>query len=380
MSRATATQTLNGPHPVGPLMARVVVAALLLVSAGLAGCLGEEQDAQVDPTNATGSSSGSGPSDPSTTAGADADRTASEQNASGPVESPQLEPGDWWRYRVEHSLADEPITVTLAVAEATRDSYRLGWVEAEPALPTLLFHLPPVGELSRPDLGSWWHDDEVRILDFPLVDGKTWSGSLGDTQLTYTASRDGAHAGGALFTVEGADGNGTVHLRAEYSQALGFYRTIERFFPGNDEASPGVYLEDSGDAASLDGPIQVPSMEDLANAAMVGPDPMEQRPPVGDPYGTFTVENGTSWLVLGGFLGGAEGHYEVEWRQPTSGPIIMATTNSPGASSMGFVHAELADAEGQWSYRLAAAGPGFVFAEAIGVTLDEVPLDDPSGG
>lgn len=344
-------------------MTRAWVLALLLLSASLAGCLGGSEDAP-EPT-APASTNGTAGTEPGTGSG---NGTEADQAAStGPVSSPSLTAGTWWRYRVEHALTEEPVEVTLAVAEATGSSYEIGWTDPQPGLATLIYHFPPVGTIQRPDLGAWYHDETVALLDFPLEDGKTWTTQLGDSELTMQAERNGTFQGGPHFTIRGTDANGALALNVEYSAAVGFYTSIERFFEGRGEPSPGIYLEETGDAASIDGEIVVPEMEDLVNTANLGPDPEAQRPPAGEVHGSFTVDDDHDYLVLGAFMGGGPGFYQTTWRPQQAGPITSFTTNEPGSSSVALSQVQISGPEGSWTYDLTAGGPGFVFAEAIGV-------------
>lgn len=344
-------------------MSRAWVLALVLLSASLAGCVGGSEDAP-EPT-APASTNGTAGTEPGTASG---DGTEADEAASaGPVSSPSLTAGTWWRYRVEHALTEEPVEVTLAVAEATGSSYEIGWTDPQPGLATLIYHFPPVGTVQRPDLGAWYHDETVALLDFPLEDGKTWTTQLGDSELTMQAERNGTFQGGPQFTIRGTDATGTLALDVEYGAAVGFYTSIERFFDADGEPSPGVYLEASGGPASLDGEIVVPEMEDLVNTANLGPDPETQRPPAGEVHGSFTVDDDHDHLVLGAFMGGGPGVYQTTWRPQQAGPITSFTTNEPGSSDVALSQVHISDPESSWTYDLTAGGPGFVFAEAVGV-------------
>lgn len=349
-------------------MARGALLVGLLVVASLAGCTGS--DAPADPGNASSSALSSNATSPST-----ADPGEDASNASGPVESPSWEVGTWWSYRVEHALG--PTTdVTLVVAEADQARYRLGWVQVRPGLPTLLFHFPPVGELSRPDLGWWYHDDTVTVLDFPLEDGKTWTGSMGDDELTYTAEQVGTRDGQPTFAIEGVNGTGVTLLEAEYSPSVGFFTKISRYFDADGSPSPGVELLEHGTIEDLpgNGTVAVPSMTDLVDHAVMGPDPETGRPPMGQPAGTFTVDEEVSWLALGAFMGGAEGAYQASWRAPDGGPEAFTVTNGPGDSAVTLYTAYPEDPAGQWEYEATAGGPGFIFLEAVAVTTDAVDV------
>lgn len=351
-------------------MAREALLAIVLLSAGFAGCLGSE------------------PSEPATTAQNREQANVSQRNGTaaaptnatdparaGPVESPSWEEGRWWRYEVDHALA-ETRTITLVVAEATAQAYRLGWTEVEPALATLLFHFPPAGELTRPNLGWWMHDETVAILDFPLEDGKTWSAHVGDQDLRFTAERNGTRDGAPVYTIEGVDGNGTLHVEARYSAAVGFFTQMARYFDRGGPPSPGVQLVDHGNASTLpgDGTVVVPSMTDALDHAVLGPDLEQGRPPTGQPAGTFQVDEGTSYLAFGAFLGGAEGVYEVGWRAPGGGPTVVQEENAPGEEAVYLATSFPSDPAGRWEYQAAPLGPGFVFLEAVAVTTETVTV------
>lgn len=356
-------------------MARGAIVCILLATAALAGCVGG--DDPVDPTNATApNGTQASPSDP--TDGGEAS-PGSRQADRGPVESPAWQVGDWWRYRVDHRLG--PTTnVTLAVAETSQSTYRLGWVEPMPALASVLYHLPPAGEISRPNLGWWWHDETVHLVEFPLEDGKTWTASLGDAELTYTASAVQGTDDARAVAIEGTNETGARVIDATYDADVGFFTHVARFFDADGSPSPAVELVDHGSLADLpgNGTVHVPAMTDLLDRSLVGPDPATGRPPAGEPAGTFQVEEGTDRLVLGAFLGGAQGIYEASWQPPTGGPEVMVDTNGPGDDDVALFTTYPEDPAGTWGYEATAGGPGFVFLEAVGVTLDTVYLASPA--
>lgn len=350
-------------------MDRAWALALILLAASAAGCLsGGDETVETTAPAPNGTTS-----EPSAGAGSSGGAGAADADASepGPVEAPAWEVGTWWRYRVEHTLIDEPLTVTLVVTDVSSQAYTVGWAEAEPGLRTLNFHLPPVGELTRPDLASWWHGERGRILDFPLEDGKTWQGTLGSEQVSMQAERNGTFQGAPSFTLTGTGPSGNLTIRAEYSPAVGFYHSIERFFPGNPGPSPGVYLEETGGPEGISGTIHVPAMTDALHADQVGPDPETGRPPAGETAGRFTVDIDADRkvLVLGAFLGGASGVYEATWRPEDGGPIVAFAPVPPSSDAIRFVQQLEPDPARSWEYSLSAAGPGIVFSEAISVGL-----------
>lgn len=351
---------------------RAILLAALALAVPLAGCLGGQGPA-TDEGGPPATPSNTTPEEPGSGEGASG---ASSTDASGPIESPAWEIGDWWRYRVEHTLG--PTTnVTLVVADASPDTYRLGWTETTPGLPSLLYHMPPAGELSRPNLGWWWHDETVHIAEFPLEDGKTWTAALSDADVTYTAQRA---TNASTVAIEGVNATGARVIEAVYDADVGFFTRMARYFDADGDASPSVTLAEHGTLDGLpgNGTVQVPTMTDLLDHGIVGPDPAAGRPLAGDPAGTFQVGEETSRLALGAFLGGAEGVYEAAWQPPDAGPDVMVETNGPGDAAMNLFTAFPTEPAGTWGYEATPGGPGVIFLEAVSVSLDPVEVSPAS--
>lgn len=343
-------------------MRTALVVALLLVTTAWAGCLGggDEPGTPEGPPGEGNETPGDGTDPPE-------DGNATEASV---AQSPDWVVGQWWRYEVDHSLA-EPFEVTLVVASTSEGSYQLGWTDVDPGLRSVVFHLPPAGEISRPNLGGWWHGDTVEILDFPLRDGKTWQSQLGDQTLSYTATAQDVPGSAPVFTIEGTNETGALLVDAEYDAAVGFYSSIERFFEADGDPSPGVELLEFGIGAETsggNGTVQVPTMTDLADVFATGADPTGQQ------QGSFTMAEEMDRLILAAFLGGGPGSYKASFTPPEGGPVVFTNPNGPGDDGVLLEWVFLDGPTGEWRYTANPTGPGFVISEAMGVSLESVQL------
>lgn len=345
------------------------VLLVLVAFAALSGCLsGEEapeadEEPELDQTDAPGGEQG------------EEVQTDAEQGPIEEVQAPEWETGDWFTYEVDHQLGPSA-EVTLVVTDVSSGSYTLAWADPEEALPTLTYHFPPVGEVQRPNLGWWMHGETGTIVDFPLEDGKTWtatfSGEEYDYEATFTEGEEGL-----VVDIRGESTEGEGFIEATYDPRVGFFTSLERTFEEGGPASPGVELVDSCARESL--PVSTAyevTPEDLAYEFVAGPNLEEQQPPFGGPAGTFSVSDELDRVLVASFLGGGEGAYEASVIRPPAGVNVYQNVNDPGSEGMELAYSVFEDPEpGSWSYTASAGGPGIVILEAMGVSLEEVPLD-----
>lgn len=349
-------------------MAREVLAALVLLAAGLAGCMGDDAGDRAAP--ATAQDAETQAADATANGSAEAREDAVEPR----VEDPGWSVGDWWRYDVSHRLGPDA-SATLVVTDVRPGAYTLAWADADEALETLVYHMPPAGEVSRPNLAWWVHGEQAGLLELPLEDGDTWTGTFSGTDFAFQADvavEDGA----PVATVEAQAEDENQTLTATFDAEVGFFTEMTRRFEPDQEPSPAVTLAEHGsiDDAPTDG-LQVPEPADLVHHVALGPDPATGRPPIGDPAGTFTVENGTDRLALAAFMGAGPGVYQVAWQPPDGGPTVTVDENQPGDDSFSTTIRTVEPAEGTWAWDTLAGGPGVVVFEAVGVPLEDANLD-----
>lgn len=350
---------------------RTRTALIILVAlAALAGCLGggeapeADEDAEIEQTDQPREE--------------EIETQGEQEDDQAPLEtvpSPQWEEGDWFTYQVDHQLGPSA-EVTLVVTDVRSGSYTLGWANPAEAMPTLTYHMPPVGEIQRPNLGWWMHGETGNIVEFPLEDGKTWistfSGEEYEFEATFVEGDEGT-----VVDVTGENPDGEERIEATYDPEVGFFTSLERTFEEDGPASPGVTLGDHG--AREDLPVSTAyavAPEDLVYEVVIGPDVENQQPPFGGPGGTFSVGDDVDLLLTASFLGGGEGVYEVSWTQPPAGTHVYETVNGPGDASMNLAYNVFEDPEsGSWTYTATAGGPGIVIVEAMSASLEEIPFD-----
>lgn len=143
---------------------RVLLLSLLLLTAGVAGCMSDDED----PSGGAGDGSGAG------------DDGSDQGSGSGPgdqapretgIPAPSLQPGRAWTYEAT-GVYDTGTTLTIVVAEATDEGYLFAGKDPADLVEEVAWDRPWQGpmdaELNPAD------GDGPRLFDFPLDDGKTW--------------------------------------------------------------------------------------------------------------------------------------------------------------------------------------------------------------
>lgn len=130
-------------------MTRLALAALV-VTASLAGCLGDE-------------GTGGSPMVPS----------AGEAR----VAASTLEPGRWFAFQLETGSGAR-FDFTTVVVEDGPDAWRLHTDDPLVAVFESVFDIMLLGSFARDDLTTVWNDEPFTLYEFPLVDGGRWRSSM----------------------------------------------------------------------------------------------------------------------------------------------------------------------------------------------------------
>lgn len=283
----------------------------------------------------------------------------------GPVaHAPSWSPGTWWTWEVTgRSFGTYELTTVVARDAADGATAAVGYTDVEPGLRSHVFHVPPVGEVRTEDHAWTVHDAPARLVDFPLHDGKTWTGTFEDREVAFEAAaveRDGR----TVFAVNGTyvafDGQGPRYV---YDPALGTFSELHIHYGGGTPFSSARVVAHGADHRGV---VHIPEPRDkfLGGAGFPG---------VPDPVRSFAADEGKHWLVFGCYLGGTAGRYEITYVPPSTG-------EDPLTCSFGHQGTEFANdvqvlwrasVPGDWTVRFGVVGAGYAEAEVVGV-WDEV--------
>lgn len=143
--------------------------------------------------------------------------------------------GDYFGHHLFFSAQDtEGYHIDVIVDGETDDSWHLVTDDLEVAIFEEVLDIPITGDLAKADLETTAFGGQSKVYDFPLFDGKTWTGNVKygffDTEvydLTFTATyaEDVTPFGDGRpgFKISGALSNGTVVLETDYDPSFGWY-------------------------------------------------------------------------------------------------------------------------------------------------------------
>lgn len=279
-------------------------------------------------------------------------------------------PGDWWTWRFTSASHPEPRQVTTLVLAADAAGYVVGPTDLEEGLAALPTHVVPLGPVAAADLSWDAHGVPVALVDFPLADGKTWSGDLwfapGLTYSARAADVPGPAGPEPGFAIEARDGSDVLQARANWSTARGTFLEVHYYF-GAAAPFDSLVLVEQGRGRTEPGFVLEIASPYRAGAAIPvvgvgGPPPAP---------GGFDVADGATDVLFVCFLGGAPGTYEGALRAPSGANARCSLQNPPGDGKVVEQAVRLAAEPGAWSVALAPAGQGFAFAEAFAIAATE---------
>ena len=361
---------------------------LLLLALGVVvpGCLGA--DGPVDPASPSGAPSGGNVTidasrpDPSfggnVTLGAEA---PPDVNATLDA-APRLQVGEWWRIRLESPLDGTSSEFVRVVAAIDGDTYVFGmphegwWKEA------VIYHTPAFGDVNAADLSYNTHDVLFTPLQFPLVDGATWTTEFSGgppmtasvtvtspTEATVTFTSPACGPFGLLAAVGQCGGENTL-LELVYDATIHEVREFKH---------PTVTFTVVAHGYDYQGWVTVPRGEDLVFFhGRIGPALDIGLQPAPSPLETVNVNGGfnrVSFIQVVQSIGGAPGAYREAATAPDGTQYV--TEGIPASSPFTIVFHEAADPDGDWQLEHLAGGPGVVFIEGIAYHQYDVHL--PSG-
>lgn len=175
---------------------REALLAVVLVTAGLAGCIG----------------AGETSTDPAGTASADEARTLDAP--------PDLQVGEWWTVQVEGQQSFDTFETTIVVADRTDETLTVGVPEGDFTDAMQIIHLPPLGSVDRGTLS--WHVmyDRFQPARFPLEAGDEWTTQFHGNDVTARVAS--AADGEAVVKMTGQNERITVTYDAEMGMVTSF--------------------------------------------------------------------------------------------------------------------------------------------------------------
>jgi hypothetical protein len=219
-------------------MLRAAAAALLLSSL-LAGCSGEAAPADGATPEANG---------PAGEATVPLDATSS-------VAAPSWQVGQWWEWEVFFADGPREDTFCSIVTSVAGTSYSLAtekdWASKEEAA----FDVPLLGAAAKGDLSTQGWGGDLRLLQFPLTDGKTWTATMPniawdvllpaqEAEIAMEARFDEGLQG---YRITGTAGGGKV-LEATYLPSTGWFGELvfHDIDPGQEAVEIGFRAKSTG--------------------------------------------------------------------------------------------------------------------------------------
>lgn len=223
---------------------------LLLVTAGLAGCVGGE-DAPTEATSTDPDGTGSTAVEEGSTARGSAGQ-AVELGRNDTVEGPSWQVGQWFGYHIFFGPNDtEGFHYDSAVVEDTGDAWLLAPANRTLSKLEAMWDLPVLGSFSKQDLSTTQDGEPFAWYDWPLFHNKTWTDTtqlFGDElkltfNVTYDPSistADGSHPG---FSIRGITEGGERYIDYDYVPHLGWFGHLYLYeIDGEVDEDPPWYL------------------------------------------------------------------------------------------------------------------------------------------
>lgn len=233
-----------------PGLAAILITILTATSV-LAGCLGDEAE---PPAPGSGDTTTDTAIDPSVLVAAGNEKVRdlrTDLKATDSVPAPGWTVGDQFGHHVFFGSDDnEGIHLDAVVHEVTAGTVRLATPDRETAAFHALYGIPVLGDISTDDLSSTGLGGLWKLYEFPITDGKTWTGEIPNiafdiidddrVPITFTATYvpeietlAGTYPG---FTIEGHTDDGTLIVETDYLPEIRWYNRllVHDIDPGQD--------------------------------------------------------------------------------------------------------------------------------------------------
>src|SRR5688572_4017507 len=236
------TTTLKPRCRARSAMARSALLSMVLLVALLAGCAGSSDPDGADPGGPMDGEGGTG-AEPVTL------------DATSSVPAPTWAVGQWWEWEVFFADGTREDTFCSIVVSQSGGTSLLAtekdWASKEEAA----FDQPLLGPASAADLSTEGWGGSLRLLSFPLTDGKTWTATMPNiawdvllpsetAEIAMTARFDDDLQG---FRITGIAGGGTI-LEATYIPSTGWFGELvfHDVDPGQEGIEVGFRAKSTG--------------------------------------------------------------------------------------------------------------------------------------
>ncbi len=303
-------------------------------------------------------------------------------------EVPQWRLGEWWTYEIQDFLGGGSETITRIVAGSEHDNYLVGFPIDQFSSYALVLHHPAFGDIHMSDLSYDTHDSPFKHLQFPFVEGDTWTTTFESETVVWTALVSDVDDGAGTARVDFTTANGA---QAGYS-----------IFDAETGVATDILFNNYGrfqvvdHGFNYDGDVRVPHDHDLVffDGRLVGAiplsgdglDPTDPQQPTGSitvPEGYDRVSFGLLAQDIPGQLihgqtgaGRPLGYYSITVTAPDGEQYSMEVTPANEGWFVGEFYNHDGPA-GTWEYTAIATGAGGIFIEGIGYHSIDIQL--PTG-
>lgn len=298
------------------------------------------------------------------------------RNGTSLDEAPAWAVGEWWQIAYEDRLVGGEGEITRVVAGAQGPHYLVGMPADAFDDMTLLLHFPAMGRVNSSNLGFDAHDRPIRLLEFPLEEGRTWT----------TEWYSGAPLEAEVVSVDGNEarvelqGEGP-HVTLTYDADLGAIREMD--------IAGYLHYEVVDHGFAYDGTVKVPHGQDLVFchgrlaavqgiepcAASTSPDPEAPRETITLPPAYDRVSFGLLLADIATAGSTGVGTYGITVEAPDGS--TFEARKLPGDPAWVLEPHGLDDPGGNWEATYVAGGPGIALLE--GVAYDVLTVADPAG-
>ena len=287
-------------------------------------------------------------------------------DATSSVPAPSWQVGQWWEWEVffEGGVGDEPFC-SIVTSDAG-GSYALATEKAWASKEEAAFDVPLLGPAGKGDLSTQGWGGDLRLLQFPLTDGKTWTASMPNiawdvllpaetADIAMEARFDDTLQG---YRITGTAGGGTI-LQATYIPSTGWFGELvfHDIDPGQEGVEVGYRAKSTG--LNYTGPyftheaqllLEFEDLNGFTDVPTEGGQPITQAP---QPSHTFTMSEGKSLygIVVAEAVAGAR---TVVLTPPQGEARRVDAVGAPEGSGVSFF--DEPGMAGEW--RVATAGAG----------------------
>ncbi len=320
------------------------------------------------------------PADEATLVGEDGRDLRLELRADDQVPLPVWEVGDWFGHHIFFGPNDEEgIHINVIVTEDQGSAWFLATDDPEIAKFEAIYDVPLTGPIAKDGLATTGFGGPWKYYDFPIRDGKTWTGVINmgfgypQADLTFTATFNeriqtpyGPRPG---YDIIGTDAEGAIQVVTDYVPDIEWYTKFE-YYTADDPENYEFKTISMGFGSNWTGTYYVDTATEMAShqdIVAVNPESPDASGAQPSPYSSFTMTEGSTYLSGFFFDFAFAGAHDMELIDPNNKRHQFTVTDT-GSGSGGFDFVDLDAVPGQW--HIASGGAGV--AHGSGMFLWEV--------